>query len=251
MIRPLAKSLARWLFAGLTLAAGQARAETPPAPARWVTDSAAFLSEGARQEFDLRLETYERQRGHQVLVWISRTAGVVPLEDFTVRSFAAWKVGRKGLDDGLVLFVFADDRKLRVEVGYGLEGQVPDAIASRIIQETIVPRIQTGDRDGAIRSGIAELIAAIEGRGAAPERVALPPPTRSPREESARPLSLGQMVVLGFAVIAFLILFATNPALAVYLLMRALSGGRGGGRGGGSYSGGDGRSGGGGASGSW
>jgi uncharacterized protein len=106
-------------------------------PTRWVTDSAGFLSEGARQELDSRLETYQRQTGHHVLVWIGRTTDGIPLEDFTVRAFAAWQVGRKGLDDGLVLFVFSDDRKVRVEVGYGLEGQVPDAIASRIIRETI------------------------------------------------------------------------------------------------------------------
>ncbi len=250
MIRPRATSLALFLFAGLTLAVGEASAETPAAPPRWVTDSAGFLSEGARQEFDSRLETYEKQAGHQVLVWISRTTGIVPLEDFTVQSFAAWKVGRKGLDDGLVLFVFADDRKLRVEVGYGLEGQVPDAIASRIIQETIVPRIRAGDRDGAIRAGIAALITAIEGKGAAPESAAGAPDRALPKG-SAGSLSLGQMVVFGLAVVAFLILFATNPALAVYLLMSVLSGGRGGGRGGGGYSGGGGRSGGGGASGSW
>ncbi len=250
MIRPLAKSLALLLFAGLTLAVGEARAETPPAPTRWVTDSAGFLSEGARQEFDSRLETYEQQAGHQVLVWIGRTTGIVPLEDFTVQSFKAWKVGRKGLDDGLVLFVFADDRKLRVEVGYGLEGQVPDAIVSRIIQETIVPRVQAGDRDGAIRSGIAALISAIEGKDTAPESVAIAPDRTVP-EGSARSLSLKQIVVLGLGIIAFLILFATNPALAVYLLISVLSGGRGGGRGGGGYGGGGGRSGGGGASGSW
>lgn len=250
MIQPLAKSLALLLFAGLTLAAGEARGETPSTPTRWVTDSAGFLSEGARQEFDSRLETYERQAGRQVLVWISRTTGIVPLEDFTIQSFKAWKVGRKGLDDGLVLFVFADDRKLRIEVGYGLEGQVPDAIASRIIQETIVPRIQAGDRDGAIRVGIAALIAAIEGKGEAPESGATAPDRTLP-EESARSMSLRQMVVLGLALIAFLILFATNPALAVYLLMSVLSGGRGGGAGGGGYRGGGGRSGGGGASGSW
>ncbi len=252
MRRSLAAALARFLFAGVALAACEARAEVPAAPTRWVTDSAGFLSEGARQELDGRLETYERQSGHHVLVWIGRTTGGVPLEDFTVRAFAAWKVGRQGLDDGLVLFVFSDDRKVRIEVGYGLEGQVPDAIASRIIRETIVPRVQAGDRDGAIRDGVAALIAAIEGQAAAPEPAAGPSSDRPPPEGGARPLGIGQMVLVGLAVIGFLILFATNPTLAVYLLFSVLSGGRGGGgSGGGGYSGGGGRSGGGGASGSW
>jgi uncharacterized protein len=239
------------LFAGVALAACEAGAEVPAAPTRWVTDSAGFLSEGTRQELDGRLETYERQGGHHLLVWIGRTTGGVPLEDFSVRTFAAWKVGRKGLDDGLVLFVFSDDRKVRVEVGYGLEGQVPDAIASRIIRETIVPRVQAGDRDGAIRAGIAALIAAIEGQATAPEPAAGPASGRPPPAGGARSLGIGQMVLIGLAVIGFLILFATNPTLAIYLLFSILSGGRGGGGGGGGYSGGGGRGGGGGASGSW
>ena len=253
MTRSLANALARLLFAGVALAPCGAGAESPAAPTRWVTDSAGFLSDGTRQELDGRLETYERQSGHHLLVWIGRTSGGVPLEDFTVRAFAAWKVGRKGLDDGLVLFVFADDRKVRVEVGYGLEGQVPDAIASRIIWETIVPRVQAGDRDGAIRAGIAALIAAIEAQ-ATPEPAAGPASGRPPPAGGARSLGIGQMVLIGLVVIGFLVLFATNPTLAIYLLFSVLSGGRGGGGGGGGgggYSGGGGRSGGGGASGSW
>lgn len=239
------------LLAGLALAAGAARAEVPAAPTRWVTDPSGFLSAGARQELDAQLEAYERQSGHHVLVWIGRTTGGVPLEDFTVQAFAAWHVGRKGLDDGLVLFVFADDRKLRVEVGYGLEGQVPDAIASRIIRETIVPRVQAGDHDGALRAGVAALIAAIEGRASSPEPAAGRPPDRPPPAAGARPLGLGQYLLIGLVVLGFLVLLVTNPSLALYLLVSVLSGGRGGGGGGGGYSGGGGRSGGGGASGSW
>ncbi len=239
MTRSTAAALAWFLLAGVALAA------IPAAPTRWVTDTAGFLSEGTRQDLDGRLETYERQTGHHVLVWIGRTAGGVPIEDFAVRAFAAWRVGRNGIDDGLVLFVLADDRQVRVEVGYGLEGQVPDAIASRIIRETIVPRIQAGDRDGAIRAGVDALIAAIEGRAWASE-----PGARG--RSSARSIGTGQKILLGLAVLAFLVLFATHPYLALYLLFNVLSGGRGGGgSSGGGYSGGGGRSGGGGASGSW
>ncbi|MCM2254202.1 MAG: TPM domain-containing protein [Vicinamibacteria bacterium] len=252
MTRPFAAALARLLFAGAAVVACGARAEAPPTPTRWVTDSAGFLAEATRQDLDGQLETYQRQAGHHVLVWIGRTTGDVPLEDFTVRAFAAWQVGRKGLDDGLVLFVFADDRKVRVEVGYGLEGQVPDAIASRIIRETILPLIQAGDRDRAIRSGVAALLAAIEGAdGAVPDSAVGPLPARGSPAREPGPMGLGQKVVLVLAALAFLVLFATNPSLALYLLFSLLSGGRGGGGGGGGYSGGGGRSGGGGASGSW
>lgn len=254
MTRPIAAAFARFLLAGAALAPHEARAAVPSAPTRWVTDGAGFLSEGARQNLDGRLEAYQRQTGHHVLVWIGRTTGGVPIEDFAVQAFAAWHVGRKGLDDGLVLFVLSDDRQLRIEVGYGLEGQVPDAIASRIIREAIVPRIQAGDRDAAIQAGVDALITAIEGRAGAPEPAAgAPSAARPPPSGGVRPLGAGQKILIGLVVLAFLILFATNPSLALYLLFSILSGGRGGGGsgGGGGYSGGGGRSGGGGASGSW
>ena len=110
------------------------------------------MSADAVRSLDSQLEAYERSSGHQLLVYIGKTTGGVPIEDWAVRAFQAWKVGRKGLDDGLALFIMADDRRLRIEVGYGLEGQVPDAMASRIINEVIVPRVQAGDRDGAVAS---------------------------------------------------------------------------------------------------
>jgi uncharacterized protein len=250
--RSRAAAFARALFAGAAYAACPAQAEVPAEPTRWVTDSAAFLSEGARQQLDGQLETYERQTGHHIIVWIGRTTSGVPPEDFTVRAFAAWKVGRKGFDDGLALFVFADDRKARVEVGYGLEGQVPDAIAARIVQETIVPRVQAGDHDGAIQAGVVALITAIQGRTWVPEPAAGPSSDRTSPARAARPLGLGQKILVGLAIVGFLVLLVTNPSLALYLLFSILSGGRGGGGGGGGgYSGGGGRSGGGGATGSW
>ena len=123
----------------------------------------------------------------------------------------------------------AQDRRLRFEVGYGLEGQVPDALAGRVIEQIIVPRIQ----------GVTA-------------------PVRSPNgREAARPLTLARIIVYGIIGIVLLIILATNPSLAVWLLMSMMSGGnrRGGGGGfgggGGGFGGGGGRSGGGGASGSW
>lgn len=231
------------------LAPGARGDDLPPAPSRWVTDQAGLLSPGARRALDARLEAYDRSTGHQLLVWIGRTTGGVPIEDFAVRAFAAWKVGRKGIDDGLVLFVFAQDRTLRFEVGYGLEDKIPDAIASRIIREVIVPRIQAGDADAGIRAGMDAAITVIEGRpwrGSA-EAPAAPSGSRPP----PRSLGVGQLLLMGLLGVGFLILLITNPTLALFLLVQILSGGRGGGGGGGGFSGGGGRSGGGGASGSW
>jgi uncharacterized protein len=245
-------SLTCALFAAALFAPSFATAAVPPAPQRWVTDDAGFLTPAARDRLDGRLEAYEKQTGHQVLVWIGRTTAGVPVEDFSVAAFRAWRIGRKGLDDGLVLFVFAGDRKVRIEVGYGLEGQVPDAIASRIIREAIVPRMQAGDRDGAIVAAVDALVAAVEGRAppasagsgeASPDRA---PPFDLPS------LGLAQKILIGLAAAAFLVLLITHPSLALYLLFTMLSGGRGGGSGGRRrFAGGGGRSGGGGATGSW
>jgi uncharacterized protein len=166
-----------------------------------------------------------------------------------VRTFAAWKVGRRGLDDGLVVFVLAKDRKIRIEVGYGLEERVPDAVASRVISEVIAPRIQAGDADGALDAGVGALLGAIRpdlaGEGVAPSAGG---PVRQ-----ARRLTPLQLVFAGLLVVGFLVLLVTNPGHAFYLLVSILSGGRGGGGGGGGggFSGGGGRSGGGGATGGW
>ena len=227
-------------------------AETPipPPPARWVTDTANFMSPGAQSSLDSRLAAYGQSTGHQLIVYIGQTTGDAPIDDWAVRAFERWKVGRKGIDDGLVLFIMAADRKLRIEVGYGLEAQVPDAIASRVINDVIVPRIQAGDRDGAVTSGMDAVMMVIGG-GAVPAE-------RGRRER--QPIPLARFIFLAIIGVIALVMFVTNPSLAMLLLFNIFSGGGrrdrddwggGGGWGGGGFSGGGGRSGGGGASGSW
>ncbi|HEV7670734.1 MAG TPA: TPM domain-containing protein [Thermoanaerobaculia bacterium] len=229
--------------------------EIPPAPTRWVTDPAGFLSAETRDRLDAQLESYEHSSGHQLLVWIGSTVEGGAVEDFTIKTFTAWRVGRKGIDDGLVLFVFATDRKVRVEVGYGLEGLVPDITANRIIQDRILPKIRAGDHDGAITDGVAGLTEVIE-KGAVPGEFAAPSGREgADRAEPAdQPMSLGQKILYTLLAIGILIFVITNPGLAFWLLLQILSGsggGRGGGGGGGGWSGGGGRGGGGGATGSW
>jgi uncharacterized protein len=227
-------------------------AETPipPPPTEWVTDTANFLSADAARSLNVRLSAYQQATGHQLIVYIAPTTGDTPIEDWAVRAFEKWKVGRKGLDDGLALFVISQDRKLRIEVGYGLEAVVPDAIASRVINEVMVPRIQAGHQDDAVTAAIDSLVGVIGGKADAL------PPARTPAH--SKPLSLFQMIFYGAIGLLILGLLITHPAIAYYLLMSIVSGGRGyggyaggGGRGGGGFSGGGGRSGGGGASGSW
>jgi uncharacterized protein len=230
------------LWGGLCLGA---QAVPPPPPVHWVTDGSNLLSPAMREDLDQRLKAYQEGTGHQVLVWIGGTTGGDPLEDWTVRAFAAWKVGRQGLDDGLVLFVFTGDQKVRIEVGYGLEGQVPDLVASRIIRETILPLLKAGDADGALNEGVDRILKVVGGDATA----------REPQDQGRRsgpPIGLGGWILIGVLGLAFLVLAVTHPGMAIWLLFNILSGGRGGGGGGGGgWSGGGGRSGGGGASGSW
>jgi uncharacterized protein len=216
----------------------------PAPPQRWLTDTANFLSPGTAAELDARLEAYERSSGHQFIVYIGNTTGDIPIEDWAVKAFGSWRVGRKGLDDGLVLFVMAD-RHLRIEVGYGLEGLVTDATAGRVINDEMVPRLQNGDNDGALKAAVESLIAVISGDDTSAGG------SQEPQGKPSRPLNPFEKLLIGIVVLGFLILLVTNPSLAIYLLFSILSGGRGGGGGGGGFSGGGGRSGGGGASGSW
>ena len=237
-----------WLLGTAGLRA--AEVPIPPSPARWVTDTAGFLSPEVRDSVDRGLEGYEKATGHQVLVWIGPTTGDTPTEDWTIKAFTKWKVGRKGLDDGLVLFLFPQDKKVRIEVGYGLEDKVPDAIASRIIRETIVPHIQAGDNNGAVVAGVQALMNAIQPPEAGTLRDEDSEPVRQPAK--GRPLSPLEMIGLAILGIAFLWLLITHPSIALWLLFSLLSGGRGGGGGGGGgFSGGGGGGGGGGATGSW
>jgi uncharacterized protein len=224
-----------------------------------VTDTVGVLSPATRESLARQLEAYEGRTGHQVLVWIGATTGDAPIEDFAVKTFEKWKVGRAAKDDGLVLFVLTEDRKLRLEVGYGLEDKVTDLLASRIIREVMAPRLQQNDPNGAITAGVAAILSTIDAGGFEAATGTAPPetPLAPMRRAEARPLSLGQKLLFGLIGLGLLFFFITNPSLAIWLLLNILSGG--GGRSGGGYSGGGGgfggggggRSGGGGASGSW
>jgi len=258
-VRPLRTgAIVFLLFLGLGLPfSGAADLQIPPSPDRWVTDTAGFLSPGTVQSLDARLEAYAQQTGHQVIVYIRKSTEGYPIEEFAVKAFQAWAVGRKGLDDGVALFIMAEDRAVRIEVGYGLESVIPDITAGRIINDTLIPKVRAGDADGAVSDAVSAILAAISGEAA--------PATQKPGK------STGQAILIIFGIFIFLIIFLTNPSLALWLLVNILSGGRGGGisgggrrssgggsfggwgrgGGGGGFSGGGGRSGGGGASGHW
>src|SRR5438105_8351520 len=155
---------------------GTARADIPlpPAPAHYFNDSAGVVPPADAERLDQKLRAFDEQTSSQIVVAVFPELPSPSLEDFTVRTAQAWRVGRKKLDNGAVLFVFVKDRKMRIEVGYGLEGALPDATAHRIIDERIAPAFRNGDYAGGLEAGIDTIMAATRG-----EYTASPAPVRA------------------------------------------------------------------------
>lgn len=175
----LAAWLAAWLLSLLLLvAAGFARAEEPqaiPPLAARVTDLTGTLGADRKAQLEAKLAAFEREKGAQIAVLIVPTVKPETIEQYALRVAEAWKLGRRGVDDGALLVVAKDDRKLRIEVAYGLEGALNDATVKRIISEVISPRFKQGDFVGGIDAGVAAMIQVIAGE-------ALP----APRAEGSR-----------------------------------------------------------------
>jgi uncharacterized protein len=156
----------------LLFCASLAQVAVPPLTAR-VTDLTGTLTQQQRAALEERLAAFEARKGSQIAVLIVPTTQPEEIEQFSIRAAEAWKVGRKGVDDGALLVVALKDRRLRIEVGYGLEGALPDARAKRIIEEYIVPRFKAGDFFGGIDAGVSRIMSVVEGEQ-------LPPPRASP-----------------------------------------------------------------------
>jgi uncharacterized protein len=158
------------VFAGL-LGAARADVAVPPLKAR-VTDLTGTLSAQQKGELEARIAAYETRRGSQIAVLLLPTTKPEEIEQYSIRVAEAWKIGRKGVDDGLILLVAKDDRRLRIEVGYGLEGAIPDSVAKRVIEERITPRFRDGDFYGGVRDGVDQLIKLAEGEKLPPPQAA-------------------------------------------------------------------------------
>lgn len=153
------------LFAVLwLLCAPWAAAEVavPPLKAR-VTDLTGTLQPGQRAALEKTLQAFENSKGSQIAVLIVPTTRPETIEQYAIRVAEAWKLGRKGVDDGVLVLIAKNDRALRVEVGYGLEGAIPDAVAKRIVSEIITPHFKQDDYFGGIRAGVDRIIKVIEG----------------------------------------------------------------------------------------
>jgi uncharacterized protein len=282
-----------WLVAavlGFAVHAGAAGVDIPPLKAR-VTDTTGTLSAQNIARLEQKLAAFEQEKGVQVAVLMVPTVEPESIEQYAVRVFEQWKLGRKRIDDGVLLVVAKNDRKLRIEVGYGLEGAINDATAKRIISDDIVPHFKHGDFAAGIDAGVSRILRVAGGE-------ALPPPAQhgagdplslpfdpmllflgvifaNPLTRLLQPLT-GRVPAAGLISIAFGtgvgLFFASLVAglvagaiIGVISLLQGVSGGSwgnssgswssgdsgGGFGGGGGFSGGGGSSGGGGASGSW
>jgi uncharacterized protein len=168
------------LLAALALAAAPLAAQQPvPRLTGRVVDTTATLSSVELAALEQKLAALEKRKGSQIAVLIVKSTQPEAIEQYSLRVAEAWQIGRGKTDDGIVVVVAKDDRKLRIEVGYGLEGAVPDALAKRIIAERITPRFAAGDFAGGLNDGVDALIALIDGE-------ALPPPAAAARGERNR-----------------------------------------------------------------
>jgi len=152
------------LWAALAGAApgGDGLVAIPPLTAR-VTDLTGTLSAGQKAALEQRLAEFEARKGAQVVVLMLPTTQPETIEQFGIRLFDAWKVGRQGVDDGVLLIVAKNDRRLRIEVGYGLEGVLNDATAKRIVADVITPRFSVGDFHGGIAAGVDAILKVVDG----------------------------------------------------------------------------------------
>lgn len=273
-----------WLFlAGGAACAGAGELVAVPPLTAHVVDLAGLLAPAQAGDLDQRLLRFEAAHGSQIAVLIVPTTAPEAIEQYSIRVFDAWRLGRKQYNDGILIVVAAQDRTLRIDAGYGLEGAIPDAVAKRVVTETMAPKFRAGDPYGGLVAGVEQI-----GRLVAGEQL---PPAAGRSGQSG---SLDQLLVIGMVAativggvlslilgrffggiatggvvgaIAWLMsgsLFAAIAAAFMVFLFVLIRGGRGGssfgGWGGGGWSsgggggwggGGGGSAGGGGASGNW
>ena len=276
------------LVLATVLCSSAAALEVPKRPTGYVTDRAGLLPAVIRSRLESILGQFERTTTNQIVVVTLPSLEGDSLEAFSIRLAEAWKVGQRGKDNGVILLIVKDDRKMRIEVGYGLEGALTDAESSLIINQVMRPKFQQEDYVGGITHGVTAILKAVEGEftsgttryGQARRGRVLTPQELEARRRAAR--MFGRLIVL--AVLALFLLdcfrfrqyftghrgyqdrysfwewffrFAVLLAVAS-LLFRVLlyamifsRGGYGGSRGGGGFSAGGGSFGGGGASGGW
>jgi uncharacterized protein len=225
----------------------------PPPPERYFNDYAKVISPPVSQQLNAQLEQFERDTSNQIVVAIfPKMQSDSSIEDYTVRVAQSWKVGQEKTDNGAVLFVFVQDRKLYLQTGYGLEGALPDVLAKRIIDDEITPHFKQGNFDAGVTAGVDAILKAVHGEYKGSGRT-----VRENEQDSGG--GFGWIVFL-FVLLMLVSSIRRRPKMygrrqhgwgGWYLGGGGWSGGGGGGFSGGGFSGGGGSFGGGGAGGSW
>lgn len=169
-------------------AAGQSLLPVPPLKSR-VTDQTQTLSQDTAAQLDAKLRAFEERKGVQLAVLIVRSTSPEPIEQYALRVAEQWKLGRQRVDDGALLLVAKDDRTIRIEVGYGIEGALSDVRARRIIDEQITPRLRSGDFDGGITAGLEQMMRVIDGEE-------LPAPTGRSRQLFDEPGQVWPVIIV-------------------------------------------------------
>lgn len=230
----------------------------PPAPRQYVTDEAGVISPALLAQLNRRLGAFEKQTSNQIVaVAYPKLPEGVSLEDYTQSLYKAWKIGTKKNSNGVLMLVFVQDRKVRIQTGYGLEGAMPDVLCNRIIRETMAPAFRAGNYGAGLAAGITAVMQATKGEYKGTGRV------------NGKPMTILDFLFspLGFFLLVLIVLIVssrgrrdvgsggigpgTAAATGFFLGGGGWGGGSGGGGDSGGFSGGGGDSGGGGSSGGW
>ena len=227
LVPSLTDPLSRWMrwclgaWALFTLCLSLAHADTgalAPVPALTarVMDQTATLSTAQRQTLESQLTALEQARGSQVVVLLVPTTQPEDIAAFANRVADAWKIGRKGVGDGLLIVVAKQDRRVRIEVARALEGAIPDLAAHRIIDEVMTPAFKQGDFAGGLTQGISQIDKLIAG-----EALPAPAPSAQPKPATSSGSDMSLDTILGFlaaaATIGFLIVTAVASLLSKLL----------------------------------
>jgi uncharacterized protein len=198
-----------WAFAA------SADVAVPPLSGR-VVDQTGTLSSGDIASLTQILKNFETRKGSQIAVLIVPTTQPETIEQYSIRVAEAWKIGRKKIDDGALLVIAKNDRKLRIEVGYGLEGALNDVTAKRIIDEVITPKFRGGDFAGGISAGVDRIIGVIDGEP-------LPAPAEAPSQQVN--FAWVNNINPGFALFGIVFMGGILRALLGRLMGAAMTGG--------------------------
>jgi uncharacterized protein len=225
-VRRLPALAALLLSAALPVAGAQSLQPVPKLEAR-VTDLTGTLTAGQQAELEQKLADFEARKGAQIAVLIIPTTQPESIEQYSIRVVEAWKLGRRKVDDGALLLIAKNDRTLRIENGYGLEGVLTDAATNRIIEDTMVPLLRQDQFFEAVSAGVQQLMRLIDGE-------ALPEPDRHWQKNRPPSWNALPFILFGFLIASNVlralfgrpvgaVLSGGGTALLVYLVTQGLA----------------------------